>query len=84
MKILKEGKLPVETPLIYQGTCSNCGCVIEVKYEETYTQDGNHVFIAENRLVMCPTEGCRCPILVKKHVTLTYEEVMDKAARGSY
>lgn len=39
IKILKEGKKPKPTKVIYKTTCSNCGCVFEFEVEDIKYQE---------------------------------------------
>lgn len=62
MKILIEGKY--QGPRTLTGTCHQCGCVVEVAFDESKelvdkdTKDGSCT-----RYVDCPTKGCDCQYL---------------------
>lgn len=58
MKIIKEGRLPEQRRRVYEGECTNCGCVVEVYEEEI---ESYHRGLA---LINCPTLYCNGNILM--------------------
>jgi hypothetical protein len=48
-------------PATWVGTCSVCGCIIEVSQEDMATIDGVYIAMAS-----CPTEGCGSGISLER------------------
>jgi hypothetical protein len=61
IKIIKPGTL-VPMCVEYNGTCKNCNCQVICDSEEDLMNDGFYYYIH------CPTEGCRCSIVMSKVV----------------
>ena len=58
MKIIKEGKLPIPSKVVMEGTCKHCGCVVQEEREDHLTK------LRGVAKVKCPTYGCQEDILM--------------------
>lgn len=69
MKIIRQGVLPLEE--IYQGTCANCGCMIEGPLKDWIRVDAHNLQGGLHYKCSCPTKGCVNTIIgYKKNVSL--------------